>query len=110
MELSKAKHWWEQIDRIKPEDPPKTAPGVEKPKKDKKEKKRKRKHEHDVKKAKKEHKKHKCRRKHSTSSSGSDSDDPEVKRRRLDALRQERLKREAAEKHRANQLKAKLDK
>ncbi|CAD5210288.1 unnamed protein product [Bursaphelenchus xylophilus] len=82
MEISGEKNWWEKIERIKPEVKEKN---VTEKKMNKKEKK---------------HKKRKRRR----SSSEEEEDSAEAKKKRIEALRAERLQREAEEKRREAKL------
>ncbi|CAD5206928.1 unnamed protein product [Bursaphelenchus okinawaensis] len=79
-EITGTKHWWESIERIKPEE--------EQPKKKTK--------EHKVEKKEKKKKKKRKRR----YSSSSDEDSAEAKKKRLQAMREERIRREEAEKQR----------
>jgi exonuclease VII large subunit len=97
-ELTGATSWWEKIDRAEPD--PKVEVKPETPKKSEKELRREVKRQIKEEKRKKKAKK---RRRHSSSSS-SDSEKEEAKKRKLEALRKERLERELAEQQRVRQL------
>ncbi|KAI6202931.1 Cir-N domain-containing protein [Aphelenchoides besseyi] len=99
-DLSGETHWWQKIERIRPEPQDDVGPST-KPKR-KSEKEIRREVRRQLKAERKEKKKKKRRRRDSSSSS--DNDEREAKKRRLEQLREERRERERIEQKRTQQL------